>query len=52
MVRVANSVVVSRDGNIYWTSSICTNSDVNVEDALVAIFGDGNGRYHKSIKKL
>lgn len=44
IVRVANSVVVASDGTIYWTSSICTNSDVNVEDALVALFGDGNGR--------
>jgi adipocyte plasma membrane-associated protein len=38
-------VVVSSDGTIYWTSSICTNADVDVEDALVALFSDANGRY-------
>lgn len=46
IARVANSVAVSSDGTIYWTSSICTNPDVNVKDALVAIFADGNGRYN------
>ncbi|XP_059472527.1 adipocyte plasma membrane-associated protein Hemomucin-like isoform X2 [Neocloeon triangulifer] len=47
MVRVANSVVVAKDGTIYWTASICTNPGVDVEDAVVAIFADGNGRLFK-----
>ncbi|CAB3363936.1 Hypothetical predicted protein [Cloeon dipterum] len=46
-VRVANSVAVAKDGTVYWTSSICTNPGVDVEDAVVAIFADGNGRLFK-----